>query len=79
MNSKHESARVCLMLSAMAIFIALAVSMSAQVKTDTSTTSGAATKEVSVERGGRLVRDINYRPRLVSIRTDQQRHIVLLP
>ena len=51
MNSKHESARVWLMLSAMAIFIALALSTSAQVKTDTSTTSGAATKEVSVERG----------------------------
>jgi hypothetical protein len=33
--------------------------------------------QVTVERGGGLVRDIHHRPRLVGIGTDQQRDIVL--
>ncbi len=43
--------RVWLMLAAMAVFFAGAVSMSAQVKTTTETTAGASTKEVTVEKG----------------------------
>ncbi len=35
--------------------------------------------QILVERRGRLVRDIYHRPRLVGVRTDQQRDIVLLP
>jgi hypothetical protein len=51
MNSRLESTRVMLVLAVGAIFIAFTVGMSAQVKTETSTTSGAASHEVSVERG----------------------------
>jgi len=51
MNSRLESARVWLALAVGAIFLAFTVSTSAQVKTETSTTSGTATHEVSVERG----------------------------
>ncbi len=43
--------RVWLMLAATAAFFACAVSMSAQVKTTTNTTAGAATHEVTVEKG----------------------------
>src|ERR1035438_10702390 len=35
--------------------------------------------QVAVERGGRLVGDIHHRTRLLGVRTDQQRDIVLLP
>jgi hypothetical protein len=51
MNSRIESARVWLMLSAMATFFAFAVSVSAQVKTESSTAAGAGSHEVTVERG----------------------------
>ena len=51
MNSRIENARVWLALAVGATFLAFTVSMSAQVQTQTSTTSGAATHEVSVERG----------------------------
>ena len=50
MNSR-KTARVCLVLAVGAIFIAFTVSMSAQVKTQKSTTSGAPTHQVTVERG----------------------------
>lgn len=51
MNSRNKTARVCLVLAVGAIFIAFTVSMSAQVKTQSSTSSGAPTHQVSVERG----------------------------
>lgn len=51
MNSRIDKARVCLVLAVGAIFLAFAVGASAQVKTQTSTTSGAPTHQVSVERG----------------------------
>ncbi len=43
--------RVWLMLAAMAVFFACAVSMSAQVKSTTETAVGASTQEVTVEKG----------------------------
>jgi RNase P/RNase MRP subunit p29 len=51
MNSKLESARVWLALAVGTMFLAFTVSMTAQVKTETSTTKDAATHEVSIERG----------------------------
>jgi RNase P/RNase MRP subunit p29 len=51
MNSNIESARVWLALAAGAMFLAFTVSMTAQVKTETSATKDAATHEVSIERG----------------------------
>src|ERR1700735_2453695 len=49
MNSTNEITRVHLMLAAG--FLGLALSVSAQVKTETTTTSGQATQEVTVDRG----------------------------
>ncbi len=43
--------RLWLMLAATAVFLACAVSMSAQVKTTTQTTAGATSHEVTVEKG----------------------------
>jgi len=51
MNSRIESARLWLVLAAGVIFFAFTISASAQVQTTTSTTSGASTHEVTVERG----------------------------
>jgi len=51
MNSRIEKARVWMALAAGATFLAFTMSLTAQVKTETSTSSGAATHEVSVERG----------------------------
>ncbi len=51
MNSRIENSRVWLMLAVAAIFLAFTVGMNAQVKTTKSTTSGAPTHEVTVERG----------------------------
>lgn len=49
MNLRTEKARVWLMLAATATFFACATSMSGQVQTETSTTKGASTQEVTVE------------------------------
>ena len=51
MNSTNGRGQVGLMLAAGVICSAFAISMSAQVKTETSTTSGQSAHEVSVERG----------------------------
>lgn len=51
MNSIANSTRVLLVLAVEAVFLALTVGMSAQVQTTTSTTEGASSKDVSVERG----------------------------
>lgn len=51
MNSKTEMARVWLMLTVVAAFLAFTVSVSAQVQTATNTTSGASTQDVTVEQG----------------------------
>ena len=51
MNSIVEKTHVSRVLLVAAISIAFATSMSAQVKTQSSTTSGQATHEVTVERG----------------------------
>ncbi len=44
-------ARLCFTIAVLAVCCAFAVTMSAQVKTETTTTSGAATHEVTIERG----------------------------
>jgi len=51
MNSRIESARVWLVLAVGAMFLAFTVGLSAQVQTQTSTTKGAHSQEVTVERG----------------------------
>jgi ribosomal protein L21E len=51
MNPSNNNTRVPLVLAVGAIFVAFTVGMSAQVKTETSTTSGTPTHQVSVERG----------------------------
>ena len=51
MNAKTGWARAWLVLAVGALCMAFAASMSAQVKTETSTTSGHAAHEVTVERG----------------------------
>ncbi len=51
MNSKASWSRVGTMLAVGAINLVFAVSMSAQVEKETTTTHGASTKEVSVESG----------------------------
>jgi hypothetical protein len=50
MNSRTEKARVWMALAVGATFLAFTMSLTAQVKTETSTASGAATHQVSVER-----------------------------
>jgi hypothetical protein len=51
MNSTNGRGQVGLMLAAGVICSAFAISMSAQVRTETSTTSGQSAHEVTVERG----------------------------
>jgi hypothetical protein len=51
MNSRTGWARLWLVLAGGAICLAFTLSMSAQVKTTTTTTSGQAVQEVTVERG----------------------------
>ena len=51
MKAKTGWTRAWLVLAVGAICLAFAVGMSAQVQTETKTTTGAATKEVTVERG----------------------------
>ena len=51
MNSKTEMARVRLMLTVVAAFLAFTVSVSAQVQTATNTTKGASAQDVTVEQG----------------------------
>ncbi len=51
MNSTQRWTPAWLMLMAGAVSLAFALSMSAQVKTETSTMSGAATHDVTIERG----------------------------
>src|SRR5690348_17702353 len=51
MNATIGSARVWLTLAAGVMFFTLVLSVTAQVQTTTNTTSGAATHEVTVERG----------------------------
>jgi len=51
MNSTTGKTRMWLLLAVGVICFVFAVSMSAQVKTETTTTSGQATQEVTVERG----------------------------
>src|SRR6201997_4450128 len=51
MNSTTGKTRVWLVLAVGAMCFAFAISMSAQVKTETTTTAGQSTHEVTVERG----------------------------
>lgn len=51
MNANTNGTKVLLVLAVAAVFLAFTVGMSAQVQTTTSTTQGAPTHEVNVERG----------------------------
>src|SRR5690242_6115867 len=51
MNSTTEKTRVWLVLAVGVMCLAFAVGMTAQVKTETTTTSAQASQEVTVERG----------------------------
>lgn len=51
MNVKTSWTRVWLVLAVGAVWLTLALSTSAQVKTETTTTAGQATQEVQVDRG----------------------------
>jgi len=51
MNTRTGSKTLCLLVVALLLSIALGVKVSAQVKTETSTTAGQATHEETVERG----------------------------
>jgi len=51
MNSRIDSSRVWLVLAVGTIFLTFTIGMSAQVQTQTSTTSHAPTHDVSVARG----------------------------
>src|SRR5215472_15264431 len=51
MSSKIATTRVWFVLGVGVLFIAFTVNASAQVQTQSSTTSGASTQEVTVERG----------------------------
>ena len=51
MNSLRFRARCSVLLVASVIFVAFGASMSAQVQSQTATTSGAPTKEVKIETG----------------------------
>jgi RNase P/RNase MRP subunit p29 len=51
MNSKPRWARLCLVFAVGVVFLAFTLSLSSQVQTETSTTAGQATHEITVERG----------------------------
>jgi hypothetical protein len=76
MNSKRWT-QVWLMLAVGAICLAFALSMSAQVKTETSTTSGPATREVNVERGEVVL--VNGNDLVVKMEDGSIRHIANVP
>jgi hypothetical protein len=77
MNSKLSNARVWLALAAGVMLVAFVVSASAQVQTNTSTTSGAAAKQVSVERGEVVL--VSGNDLVVKMEDGSIRHIANVP
>src|ERR1700740_1062112 len=77
MNSATGWTRMWLMLAVGAMCFAFAISMSAQVKTTTDTTSGQATHEVTVERGEVVL--VNGNDLVVKMEDGSIRHIPNVP
>src|SRR5437588_12915802 len=77
MNSTNGRGQVGLMLAAGVICSAFAISMSAQVKTDTSTSSGQSAHEVSVERGEVVL--VRGNDLVVKMQDGQIRHFPNVP
>jgi RNase P/RNase MRP subunit p29 len=77
MNSATGWTRVCLMLAVGLMCFAFAISMSAQVKTATETTSGQASHEMTVERGEVVF--VQGNDLLVKMEDGSIRHVANVP
>jgi len=77
MNAKNRWMQAWLVLAVGAICLALALSTYAQVKTETTTTSGHAAKEVNVERGE--VVSVNGNDVLIKMENGEIRHFPNVP
>jgi hypothetical protein len=77
MNSATGKTRVWLVLGVSAICLAFATSMSAQVKTETSTTSGQATHQTTVERAEVVL--VNGNDLVVKMEDGTIRHVPNVP
>jgi hypothetical protein len=77
MNSKTGWTRVLLVLAVGTMCLAFALSMSAQVKTETNTTSGQATHEMTVERGEVVL--VNGNDLVVKMEDGSIRHVANVP
>src|ERR1700747_107019 len=77
MNSATGWTRVWLVLAVGVMCFAFAISMSAQVKTTTETTSGQATHEVTVERGEVVL--VNGNDLVVKMADGSVRHFPNVP
>jgi hypothetical protein len=77
MNSGTEKTRVWLVLAVVAMWFALTVSMTAQVKTESNTASGQATHEVKVERAEVVL--VNGNDLVVKMEDGSIRHIPNVP
>ena len=77
MNAKTRWTQAWLVLAAGAICLALVLSTSAQVKTETTTTSGNAAKEVSVERGE--VVSVTSNDLVIKMENGEIRHFANVP
>ncbi len=77
MNSKTGWTRVLLVIAVGTMFLAFALSMSAQIKTETNTTSGEATKEITVERAEVVL--VNGNDLVVKMEDGSIRHFPNVP
>jgi hypothetical protein len=77
MKSKPGSTKVWLVLAVGTMCLAFALSMSAQVKTETNTTSGPATKEITVEHGEVVL--VNGNDLVVKMEDGSLRHFPNVP
>jgi len=77
MNSKTGWTRVLLVTAVGTMCLAFALSMSAQVKTETNTTSGEATKEITVERAEVVL--VNGNDLVVKMEDGSIRHFPNVP
>jgi hypothetical protein len=77
MNSKTGWTRVLLVLGVGTMCLAFALSMSAQVKTETTTTSGPASKEITVEHGEVVL--VNGNDLVVKMEDGSLRHFPNVP
>ena len=77
MNSRNGWARVWLLLAVAALCMTFAVSMSAQVKSETNTTSGQAVHETTVERGEVVL--VNGNDLVIKMEDGTIRHFANVP